>query len=107
MIRPTPELGSAQAQAIADTLDLRALPRAFCDNPYPVYDVLRRDTPLRQMPDGSWFLTYLVDNDELWAKVKAGEWKGFSVEGFFDMEQDDTMLIAEMREIINLLKNFA
>lgn len=57
--------------------------------------------------DGSWFLTYLVDNDELWAKVKAGEWKGFSVEGFFDMEQDDTMLIAEMREIINLLKNFA
>ena len=61
MIRPTPELGSAQAQAIADTLDLRALPRAFCDNPYPVYDVLRRDTPLRQMPDGSWFLTRYED----------------------------------------------
>lgn len=56
--------------------------------------------------DGSWFLTYLVDNDELWAKVKAGEWKGFSVEGFFDMEQQDEV-VTLMREIAQMLKNFA
>lgn len=56
--------------------------------------------------DGSWFLTYLVDNDELWAKVKAGEWKGFSVEGFFDMEEQDEVLTL-MREIAAMLKNFA
>ena len=56
--------------------------------------------------DGSWFLTYLVDNDELWAKVKAGEWKGFSVEGFFDMEEQDEVLTL-MREIASMLKNFA
>ena len=56
--------------------------------------------------DGSWFLTYLVDNDELWAKVKAGEWKGFSVEGFFDMEEQDEV-VTLMREIATMLKNFA
>ena len=56
--------------------------------------------------DGSWFLTYLVDNDELWAKVKAGEWKGFSVEGFFDMEEQDEV-VTMMREIATMLKNFA
>lgn len=56
--------------------------------------------------DGSWFLTYLVDNDELWAKVKAGEWKGFSVEGFFDMEEQDEV-VTLMREIAAMLKNFA
>lgn len=56
--------------------------------------------------DGSWFLTYLVDNDELWSKVKAGEWKGFSVEGFFDMEEQDEV-VTLMREIAKMLKNFA
>lgn len=61
MICPTPELDDAQAQAIAASLDLRALPRAFYDNPYPVYDLLRRDTPVRRMPDGSWFLTRYED----------------------------------------------
>ena len=61
MICPTPDLPLEQAQAIAQTLDLRALPRAFYDNPYPVYDALRRDTPVRRMPDGSWLLTRYDD----------------------------------------------
>jgi cytochrome P450 len=61
VIRPTPEIDKAQAQAIATSLDLRTLPRAFYDNPYPVYDLLRRDTPVRRMPDGSWLLTRYDD----------------------------------------------
>jgi hypothetical protein len=56
--------------------------------------------------DGSWFLTYLIDNEEIWAKVKDGEWKGFSVEGLFDMEEQDQVL-EMMREITAMLKNFA
>jgi hypothetical protein len=56
--------------------------------------------------DGSWFLTYLIDNEEIWAKVKDGEWKGFSVEGLFDMEEQDEVL-EMMREITAMLKNFA
>ena len=35
------------------------------------------------IPKGSWMVSYKVDNDELWAKVKAGEVKGFSIEGVF------------------------
>ena len=35
------------------------------------------------MPDGTWFISAKVDNDEVWAKVKSGEIKGFSVEGIF------------------------
>ena len=61
MICPTPDLSPEQAQAIADSLDWRALPRAFYDNPYPVYDALRRNTPVRCMPDGSWLLTRYDD----------------------------------------------
>ena len=56
--------------------------------------------------DGSAFASYLIDNQEIWTKVKAGEWKGFSVEGMFDMEQQDDIAVA-MREIAAMLKNFA
>ena len=35
------------------------------------------------IPKGSWMVSYKVDNDDLWAKVKAGEVKGFSIEGVF------------------------
>jgi len=33
--------------------------------------------------EGTWFVSYKVDNDELWGKVKSGEVKGFSIEGVF------------------------
>ncbi len=53
----TPTMSAARAQAIADTFDLRDLPPDFYVNPYPVYDVLRQQSPVRLMPDGSYFLT--------------------------------------------------
>ena len=37
--------------------DLRALPPAFYENPYPFYHALRRHDPVRRMPDHSYFLT--------------------------------------------------
>lgn len=33
-----------------------------------------------EVPDGSWFLSYYVQDSELWDKIKAGEFNGFSVE---------------------------
>ncbi len=33
--------------------------------------------------EGSWFISAKVNNEDVWAKVKAGEIKGFSVEGLF------------------------
>ena len=50
-----------RAQSIAATFDLRALPPDFYANPYPVYDVLRAQSPVRLMPDGSYFLTRHAD----------------------------------------------
>ena len=50
-------MSAARAQEIAATFDLRALPPDFYANPYPVYDVLRETSPVRPMPDGSYFLT--------------------------------------------------
>lgn len=38
-----------------------------------------------EVPDGSWFLSYYVQDPELWNKIKAGEFNGFSVEGLFGL----------------------
>jgi hypothetical protein len=35
------------------------------------------------LPDGTWFISAKVDNDDVWKKIKSGEVKGFSVEGIF------------------------
>ncbi len=32
---------------------------------------------------GTWFITMKVENSKIWDKVKAGEIKGFSIEGYF------------------------
>ena len=57
----TPPLSADRAQTIAKSLDLRALPRDFLDNPYPVYAALRQAEPFKRMPDGSFFLTRHAD----------------------------------------------
>lgn len=57
----TPGLSADRANEIAQTLDLRALPRDFLDNPYPVYAALREAEPFKRMPDGSYFLTRHAD----------------------------------------------
>jgi hypothetical protein len=55
-----------------------------------------------EVADGSWFVSYLIDNDEVWAKVKSGEFKGFSVEGVFDFPEDqEEQLIEQMKEILS------
>jgi cytochrome P450 len=43
------------------TFDLRALPPAFYENPYPFYHALRQHDPVRRMADHSYFLTRHAD----------------------------------------------
>ncbi|WP_341919104.1 cytochrome P450 [Polaromonas sp. YR568] len=57
----TPPLSPERVREIAASFDLRALPPDFYANPYPVYALLREITPVRRMPDGSYFLTRYAD----------------------------------------------
>ncbi|CAM5780209.1 cytochrome P450 [Rhizobacter fulvus] len=43
------------------TFDLRNLPDAFYDDPFPTYRALREQAPVKRMPDGSVFLTRYAD----------------------------------------------
>lgn len=60
------------------------------------------------LPNGTWVVTYKVENEELYEKIKSGEVKGFSVEGGFTLsdkpvnaeevtvsEEDDLMALIE------------
>jgi hypothetical protein len=59
------------------------------------------------LPKGTWMISMKVNNDEIWNKVKAGEVKGFSIEGYFVdkyemslQESEDEILIEKLKEII-------
>ena len=52
---------------------------------------------------GSWFVSYKVDNNTLWDKVKAGEVLGFSVEGMFTqtIQDENAKFEKQMFEILD------
>ena len=68
------------------------------------------------VPTGTWMISMKVDNDEVWNKVKSGEIKGFSIEGYFTenvnmkeitskdpgsiIEKSDEEILQELRKYI-------
>lgn len=58
-------------------------------------------TNFEEIADGSLFGEFHVTNDEVWEQIKDGTYKGFSLEGVFDLtpEQDKD----EIREIVDSL----
>ena len=60
------------------------------------------------LPKGTWFVTMKVNNDDIWAKVKEGEIKGFSIEGYFTdklkrfskKSDADEKLVNKIKEIL-------
>ena len=56
------------------------------------------------LPKGTWVISMKVNNDEIWNKVKAGEVKGFSIEGYFVDKYEMSLQQNEEDEIIAFLK---
>jgi hypothetical protein len=54
------------------------------------------------LPKGTWMISMKVNNDEVWQKVKDGEVKGFSIEGYFVDKYDMSKNINEMDTIEKL-----
>lgn len=53
--------------------------------------------------DGSWFGSFKVENDDVWAKVKDGTFQGFSVEGIFgysDRVSKEELMVERIKEIL-------
>ena len=54
-----------------------------------------------EIADGSLFAEFHVINDEVWASIKEGTYKGFSLEGVFDMQPETN--VSEVEEIVDVL----
>jgi len=60
------------------------------------------------LPNGTWFVKMKIENDELWNKIKAGELKGLSIEGYFvdkmenmsEQQPTDEEILTALNEII-------
>ena len=57
------------------------------------------------LPDGTWFGSYKIDNEEVWQQVKSGTFNGFSVEGFFDMNMERVTDDALLTKVIDVIKD--
>jgi len=61
------------------------------------------------LPNGTWFVKMKIENDELWQKIKAGELKGLSIEGYFTDKMEkmsekaptDEEILKALNQIIN------
>ena len=56
----------------------------------------------KQEADGSWFISMKVNNDEVWEKVKSGEYTGFSIENRFDHVNDKE---EELKRLLEEIEN--
>jgi hypothetical protein len=60
------------------------------------------------LPNGTWFVKMKIENDELWNKIKEGELKGLSIEGYFvdkmqkmsEVEPTDEEILSALNQII-------
>lgn len=62
--------------------------------------------------DGSLFAEYHVTNENVWAEIKAGTYKGFSLEGYFNLEPEESKdyvqdVIDKWGEYFSKIKNMA
>jgi len=55
-------------------------------------------------PDGSWFVSMLVENDAVWQQVKEGKINGFSIEGIFNYTPIAPKEEVLMSQIYSILK---
>jgi hypothetical protein len=57
------------------------------------------------VPDGSWFGSFKVDNEKVWNAVKEGTFKGFSIEGILSTRpvemSKEAALINAIKRIVN------
>ena len=63
----------------------------------------------KDIPDGSWIVSYKVNNPDVWEKIKSDEVKGFSVQGIFSLIkekfEDKHKNKFKMKSLKEILKN--
>ena len=61
------------------------------------------------LPKGTWMISMKIEDDKVWADVKDGKYKGFSIEGFFadKLEMSEEVALESYSDYSNEIKNNA
>jgi hypothetical protein len=61
------------------------------------------------LPKGTWMISMKIEDDKVWADVKSGKYKGFSIEGFFadKLEMAEEVALESYSDYGNEIKNNA
>ena len=59
-----------------------------------------------KVPNGSWWGSMRVENDEIWEQVLKGQFKGFSVEGMFGNAKDIELPEKVIKKIQDVVKKY-
>jgi hypothetical protein len=61
------------------------------------------------LPKGTWMISMKIEDDKVWADVKEGKYKGFSIEGFFadKLEMAEEVALESYSDYGNEIKNNA
>jgi hypothetical protein len=62
-------------------------------------------TGFEDAPEGSWFVSMLVENEAVWQQVKQGMINGFSIEGIFNYTPKITNEEIKMQKIKDILSS--
>ncbi|MCD7937174.1 MAG: XkdF-like putative serine protease domain-containing protein [Tannerellaceae bacterium] len=67
-----------------------------------IKDTARGISPkeFEDVPDGSWFGSFKVENDALWNEIKKGTFKGFSIEGYLSYEEPEINTVEQLIEYL-------
>jgi len=57
------------------------------------------------VPVGTWMISMKVNNDDIWEKVKLGEVKGFSIEGYFADKLEMSEYENKYNQILKILND--
>lgn len=64
-----------------------------------------KPSEFKDLPDGSWIVGCKVENPQIWAKIKSGEVKGFSIDGYFSQEVEMKKEIDTIGDLFEWIEN--
>lgn len=81
-------------QGLLNSVNLQHTDDSFQDGIYMIESFIKNSdkgivpTAFADVPDGSWIVSYFVENDDLFDEIKnSGKLNGFSLQGLFQLEQ--------------------
>ena len=57
------------------------------------------------LPEGTWIVSCKINNEGVWDMVKKGELRGFSIEGYLDVQKQEEKPLDTIQDLLDYLKD--